>query len=203
MTEHAIVFAVSSDKDFLMCFSALTWKCTALQVAFTCWLKERFESIVTPRFFITTDGAIGQSAILISDALISWEVEASRCLVPMRRTSDLDGFRHSPLLVNQSWRAMVHRLRRSADNSSSPARMPMYSWVSSAYWWNDTPNELITWAMGEVKRLKRFGPSTLPCGTPMVQWVVGEMAFPSLTNCSRPSRYDVSHRRAAPDIPKA
>ena len=50
MTEHAIVFAVSSDKDFLMCFSALTWKCTALQVAFTCWLKERFESIVTPRF---------------------------------------------------------------------------------------------------------------------------------------------------------
>ena len=52
---------------------------------------------------------------------------------------------------------------------------PIYSWVSSAYWWKDTIPLLfwvsgmspITSTTGEMNKTKRRGPRTEPCGTPV------------------------------------
>ena len=56
--------------------------------------------------------------------------------------------------------------------------------------------------MGDVYIENRRGPNTDPCGTPDVQVVTTDEAWPSRTTCVRLVRYDVSQSRVVPEIPK-
>ena len=89
--------------------------------------------------------------------------------------SDFDGLRWRPLFKSQSWTLWVLDSIEAIWAASVEEFAPMYSWVSSAYWWKDTI-PLLFWmsgmnpiasTTGEMNKTKRRGPRTEPCGTPV------------------------------------
>ena len=77
----------------------------------------------------------------------------------------------------------------------------MKSWVSSAYCcWSTLKWEATNW-MGEIKEVKRIGPSTDPCGTPVLSNTDGEMSWPTFTYWDRWVRWDRSQFKAVPSTP--
>ena len=87
--------------------------------------------------------------------------------------SDLDGFKWRPLFRSQSWTLWEQDSIEAIWEVSVDEFVPMYSWVSSAYWWKDTMlfwldwSEFMTFAIGDMKRTKCSGPRTEPWGTPV------------------------------------
>ena len=75
----------------------------------------------------------------------------------------------------ESWTLWVHDSIDAIWAISVDEFAPIYSWVSSAYWWKDTIPLLfwvsgmspITSTTGEMNKTKRRGPRTEPCGTPV------------------------------------
>ena len=70
--------------------------------------------------------------------------------------SDLDGWR--PLFKSQSWTLWVHDSIDAIWALSVDEFAPIYSWVSSAYWWKDTIS-LLFWVSGMS-----------PITSPLVKW---------------------------------
>ena len=68
--------------------------------------------------------------------------------------SDFSGFKHSPFCRSQFCNALVQTFTTSALWWKFSGVAPMYSCVSSAYWWNDIPCDIIMFETGEKYRLK-------------------------------------------------
>ena len=123
--------------------------------------------------------------------------------------SDLDGLRWRPLFKSQSWTLWVHDSIDAIWAISVDEFAPIYSWVSSAYWWKDTISLLfwvsgmspITSTTGEMNRTKRRGPRTEPCGTPVSEVSQEEDEESILTNDERFVKYEWIQVWTVPDKP--
>ena len=78
----------------------------------------------------------------------------------------------------------------------------MYNCASSAYCWWEIPKSETSWPIGEMKREKRRGSKTEPRGTPKRHIDGSDEADLMRTIWHRLLRYDESHARAVPDMPK-
>ena len=125
--------------------------------------------------------------------------------------SDLDGLRWRPLFKSQSWTRWVHA-SPSMDAIwavSVEEFAPMYSWVSSVYWWKDTiPLSFwmsgmspITSTTGEMNKTKRREPRTKPCGMPVDDISQEEEDKSILTKDERFVKYEWIEAWTVPDKP--
>ena len=93
--------------------------------------------------------------------------------------SDLDGLRWRPLFKSQLWTLWVQDSIEATWSASMDKLVPIYSWVSSAYWWKDTMllaferSGFMTLATGDIKRTKSSGPRTEPWGYTRAYCCVG------------------------------
>ena len=123
--------------------------------------------------------------------------------------SDLDGLRWRPLFKSQSWTLWVHDSIDAIWAISVDEFAPIYSWVSSAYWWKDTIPLLfwvsgmspITSTTGEINKTKRRGPRTEPCGTPVSEVSQEEDDESILTKDERFVKYEWIQVWTVPDKP--
>ena len=87
--------------------------------------------------------------------------------------SDLVGFEYRPLFKSQSWTLWEQDSIEAIWEVSVKESIPVKSWMSSAYWWEDTVlfwfdwSEFLTFATGDMKRTKSSGLRTEPLGTPV------------------------------------
>ena len=68
--------------------------------------------------------------------------------------------------------------------------------MSSAYWLNLTQNRHMTSPSGVMISEKSSRSSTDPCGTPVSELSVVDVALPTLVEHERPSRYDFVQPKA-------
>ena len=123
--------------------------------------------------------------------------------------SDFDGLRWRPLFKSQSWTRWVHVSIDAIWAASVQEFAPMYSWVSSAYWWKDTillsfwmPGiSPITSTTGEMNKTKKGGPRTEPCGTPVDDISQEEEDESILTKDERFVKYEWIQMWTVPDKP--
>ena len=205
----AIVFAASVVRDERMWRRARMWKYDALQISETCLSKDIWESRKTPRLFIDDWSLMGDPATVMVWTDLAKAASGFDMGLEKAMASDLDGLRWRPLFKSQSWTLWVHTSIEAIWVASVEELAPMYSWVSSAYWWKDTipllfwMSELspITSATGEMNKTKRRGPRTEPCGTPVSEESQGEDDESILTKDERFVKYEWIQVWTVPDKP--
>ena len=165
--------------------SARIWKYDDVHNAPTCALNVKCLSSVTPR--IRTESVTATEVQEMSTCVRSARV-CTRWRVPKTIASDLSGFRASPFLLNQSCRSVRHLSNLDWTTRRFPADKAMYNCESSAYccWWMKWLDARA--AMGATNRVNKIGPSTEPCGTPLVDSLGDERKAPILTIWLRPER---------------
>jgi len=166
-----------------------------LQTLSTCSLNDSVSSIVTPKLRTLLTGLTltqPRSTVFTNPSI------RFRALVLITMASVLSGFIDKPLRSSQCWTARKHSDSLDVELSSLSA---MYSCVSSANWAWLTPNELMTFASGEMYSVNSSGPSTDPCGTPYSQNDAQWLFLSDATDYVWHTRYELAQLSARPDRP--
>jgi len=98
------------------------------------------------------------------------------------------------------WTAWKHSGVHDVELSSLSA-MYRPSCMSSANCTWLTPNDLMTFASGDMYSVSSSGPSTNHCGTPYSQTMLDDCFCPTRTDWERHTRYELTQQSAGPDIP--
>ena len=134
----AIVLQASVVKENRMWRNARMWEWDALLVSETCLSKYIPESEWTPKFLIDDWSLMGKPATEM-DAMDSAKKSIGLDLgLKNAMATDLDRLRWRPLLRSQLWTLWVQDFMEATWCASIDKLVPIYSWVSSAYWWKDT-----------------------------------------------------------------
>ena len=116
--------------------------------------------------------------------------------------SDLSGFSAKPFKQNHSCSLNKQHSKHLIDSDRLAGDNDMNSWVSSAYCWCRTPEELIMWPTGDVNIEKRSGPRTEPWGIQVDREVFADWESPTTTRCTRPVKYELIQPIALSDTPQ-
>ena len=154
---------------------ARMWKYDALHISETCLSKDIWESRWTPKLFIDDWSFIGEPATDMDCIDLASVARGLDLGLKKAMASDFDGFRWRPFCKSQLFTLMVQDSSEAIWVTSVDEFEPMWSWVSSAYWWKETvvflfDNSEVGWmtlAIGDINRTNKSGPKTEPCGTPV------------------------------------
>ena len=124
---------------------ARIWYDVLIHTKSTCLSNNKWQSSVAPRLLISSAGLIWQPTTWTKGTSF---MIPTPFLVPILMTSVFVGFRLSPLCVNHSSTAQLHLSSLSNGVMDDLGCTLMYNCVSSANWWNDSPNKAVTFATG-------------------------------------------------------
>ena len=183
-------FAAWCDRFLLIKRKQLRFGLTLLQMYLT-WLSNlKCLSRMIPKYFTSF------TTLVISSLILTWNTSWSGLLC-VEKQMDTVFFTLRVRWDNSSYAEMFN----NACVRCAPARLGVLvaTWRtgSSAYIWQLTLGQQFGRSLMYI--VNSNGPSTDPCGTPMLFANMLDFTPLTLTHCCLPSRYDLSHLRASGD----